>query len=68
MTKLVFIALSVVAPKMTAIYDIKCGKIELAVRARIIHLWSVPDRVNPVEDGSLHMLLLDEKVCIYITL
>jgi len=58
----VYVARYVVAPKMTTISEIKCGKIELVVRARIIHLWSLPDKVNPEEAGSLHMLLLDEKV------
>jgi len=52
-----YLALSVVAPKMTAVCDIKCGKIELALTVRFIHLWSVP-----AEEGSLHILLLDEKV------
>jgi hypothetical protein len=59
----IYFAISVAAPKMTE-SEIKCGKIELALKARVIHLWSIPDRNNPAEEGSLHMLLLDEKVLI----
>jgi len=58
----IYFAISVAAPKMTEISEIKCGKIELASKARVIRLWSIPDRNNPTEEGSLHMLLLDEKV------
>lgn len=47
---------------MTTVAGIKCGNTDLALTVRVIHLWSVPDRTNPVVDGSLHMLLLDEKV------
>lgn len=47
---------------MTNVAGIKCGNTDLALTVRVIHLWSVPDRTNPAVDGSLHMLLLDEKV------
>lgn len=49
------------ASKLTPISEIKCGKVEFNVKGRVIHLWSVPDRTNPAEEGSIHMLLLDEK-------
>lgn len=55
----------VLTTKFTAISEIKCGKTDLYLKARVIHLWSVPDKLNPAEDGSLQMVLLDEKVCIY---
>lgn len=55
----------VLTTKFTAISEIKCGKTDLYLKARVIHLWRVPDKLNPAEDGSLQMVLLDEKVCIY---
>lgn len=55
------LSMKVAAAKMTEISEIKCGKIELALKARVIHLWSIPDWNNHAEEGSLHMLLLDEK-------
>jgi len=58
----VYIYVLVMAPTMTNVSGIKFGSTNLALIARVIHLWSVPDRTNPAEEGSLHMLLLDEKV------
>jgi len=58
----VYVSVIAAAPKMTHVEGIKCGNIDLALMARVIHLWSVPDHTNPAEEGSLHMLFLDEKV------
>jgi len=58
----VYLSVLVTAPTMTYVSGFKCGNTDLALTARVIHLWSVPDRTNPAEEGSLHMLLLDEKV------
>lgn len=49
-------------PHYTEVAGIIAGKIEFQLRVRVIHFWTLPDRNNTVEEGSLHMLLLDEKV------
>lgn len=47
--------------QVTAISDIVCGKTEFNLTARVIHLWSIPDRTNTSEEGSIHMVLVDAK-------
>jgi len=58
----VYLSVLVTALTMSYVSGIKCGNTDLALTARVIQLWSVPDCTNPAEEGSLHMLLLDEKV------
>ena len=48
--------------KVTSVSKIVCGKIEFQARASVIHLWLILDRNNSSEEGSIHMILLDEKV------
>jgi hypothetical protein len=50
------------APVITPIAAILAGKINIKIHCRVIHIWTIPDFSNPNEDGSMHMLLLDEKV------
>jgi hypothetical protein len=49
-------------PKITKLADIVGGKIEFGIQARVINLWTTPDRFNANEVGSMHMILLDEQV------
>ena len=58
----------VMAPKMTHVSGIKCGNTDLTLIARVIHLRIVPDRTNPADDGSIHMLLIDEKVSLFMSI
>ena len=60
------IEVSVMATKFTPVSEVRCGNTSFNLKARVIHLWSVPDKINPAEEGTIHMLLLDEKVCISI--
>jgi len=48
--------------QVTAISDIVCEKTEFNLTTRVIHLWSIPDRTNISEEGSIHMVLVDAKV------
>jgi hypothetical protein len=53
----------------TPISAIVPGKLDFQVRVRVIHLWIVPDRMKPTEDGTIQMLFLDDKVsilCLYL--
>ena len=43
----VYLSVLVTTPTMTYVSGIKCGNTDLALTARVIHLWSVPDRTNP---------------------
>ncbi|KAK2386988.1 replication protein A 70 kDa DNA-binding subunit [Trifolium repens] len=45
----------------TPISAIVPGKLDFQVRVRVIHLWIVPDRMKPTEDGTIQMLFLDDK-------
>jgi len=54
----VYLSVVVMVPKMTHVSGIKCWNTDLALTARVFHLWNVPDCTNDVEEGSL----LDEKV------
>lgn len=47
---------------ITLVSKILSGKIEINWKVRVIYLSIIPDRINPAEDESLCMLLLDEKV------
>jgi len=48
--------------QVIVISDIVCGKTEFNLTARVIHLWSIPDRTNTSEEGSIHMVLVVAKV------
>ncbi|GAU31435.1 hypothetical protein TSUD_222060 [Trifolium subterraneum] len=43
----------------TAISAIAAGKIDFEMKVCIVHLWTVPDKANPAEDGSIQMLLVE---------
>ncbi|WJX46007.1 hypothetical protein P8452_32848 [Trifolium repens] len=45
----------------TLISAVVLGKLDFQVRVRVIHLWIVPDRMKPTEDGTIQMLFLDDK-------
>jgi len=38
-------------------------RINIRLHVRVIHIWTIPEFNRPREDGSIHLLLLDEKVC-----
>ncbi|XP_058733633.1 uncharacterized protein LOC131605273 [Vicia villosa] len=46
---------------LTPVSEICGDKIEINLKVKVIHLWIIPDRINPTENESLHTLLLDEK-------
>ncbi|XP_058784628.1 replication protein A 70 kDa DNA-binding subunit D-like [Vicia villosa] len=50
-----------VPPKITAVSAIVPGKFEFRLRVRVIHYWTLPERYNSTDIGSLHMILLDDK-------
>lgn len=50
------------APLITPVAAIVAGKINIKLRVRVIHVWTVSEFNNPNEDNSIHMLLLDDKV------
>jgi hypothetical protein len=49
--------------KKTKITEITGGKIDFEIMARVINLWTTPDRANSAEGGAIHMILLDKDVC-----
>jgi len=53
------------APIVTPVYAIVAGKISIKLHVRVINVWTVSEFHNPAEDSSIHMLLLDEKVCLF---
>jgi hypothetical protein len=50
------------APLITPVAAIVAGKINIKLRVRVVHVWTVSEFNNPNEDNSIHMLLLDDKV------
>ena len=50
------------APFITPVAAIVAGKINIKLRVRVVHVWTVSEFNNPNEDNSIHMLLLDDKV------
>ncbi|KAK2391029.1 replication protein A 70 kDa DNA-binding subunit [Trifolium repens] len=46
--------------KKTKIVEITGGKIDFEIMARVINLWTTPDRANSTEGGAIHMILLDK--------
>jgi hypothetical protein len=50
------------APLITHVAAIVAGKINIKLRVRVVHVWTVSEFNNPNEDNSIHMLLLDDKV------
>jgi hypothetical protein len=41
-------------------------QIDFEMKVRIVHLWTIPDKANPAEDGSIQMFLVDDKVNILL--
>ena len=58
----------VLATKFIGISEIVCGRTTFNLKARVINLWSVPDKLNPAHEGSIQMVLMDEKVCSFLTI
>lgn len=58
----------VLAAKFTAISEIACGRTAFNLKARVINLWNVPDKLNPADVGGIHMILMDEKVYLSLAL
>jgi hypothetical protein len=52
--------------KFDDVADIASGKDNCCIRVRVVRLWKVPAFLNPSEYGSLEMVLIDEKVSIYL--
>ncbi|AES99413.2 hypothetical protein MTR_5g080500 [Medicago truncatula] len=50
------------APLITPVAAIVAGKINIKLRVRVVHVWTVSKFNNPNEDNSIHMLLLDDKL------
>ncbi|RHN82124.1 putative nucleic acid-binding protein [Medicago truncatula] len=50
------------APLITPVAAIVAGKINIKLRVRVVHVWTVSEFNNPNEDNSIHMLLLDDKL------
>jgi hypothetical protein len=48
--------------KITQISEIVGGKIDFNLKVRVINMWTTPDRANPTDQGSIQMILVDEKV------
>ena len=69
--KKTFVLLSIVivesfnkmAPIITPIAAIVAGRINIRMHVCVVHIWTIPEFNKPQEDGSIHLLLLDEKVC-----
>jgi len=53
------------APLITHVAAIIAGKINIRLRVRVVHVWTVSEFTHPNEDNSIHMLLLDDKVGIF---
>jgi hypothetical protein len=49
-------------PKITKLADIDGGKIEFRFQARVVNLWTTPERFSANEICSMHMILLDDHV------
>lgn len=47
---------------ITPVDEIVPGKIDWCIRARVVHLWKVPNNKNRDEVIGIEFLLLDEKV------
>jgi hypothetical protein len=52
--------------RKTKISEICGGKIDFEIQVRVMNLWSTPDRNNPAVEGAIHMIFLDETVCLEI--
>lgn len=50
------------ASRVNFISEIVPGKINWKLEVRIIRLWTLPEKKNPLNTNSLEMILLDEKV------
>jgi hypothetical protein len=50
--------------KKTKVAEITSGRVDFELRVRVINIWATPDRVNPADDGAIHMIFLDEDVCL----
>lgn len=49
-------------PNISSIDEIVPGKVDWCFRARVVHLWRVPNIKNTDEVNGIEFLLLDEKV------
>jgi hypothetical protein len=45
--------------------NVKPGKDAWCIQARVLRLWSVPAFLNPKDNNSVEMVLIDEKVVIF---
>lgn len=50
------------APIITPVSAIVAGRINIRLRVRVVHVWTIPEFNRPQEDSAMHLLLLDEKV------
>jgi hypothetical protein len=48
--------------KFDVVADIHPGKENMRINVRVLRLWKVPTFLNPSENGSIEMVLVDEKV------
>jgi hypothetical protein len=48
--------------KFDAIADIHPGKENIRINVRVLRLWKVPTFLNPSENGSMEMVLVDDQV------
>jgi hypothetical protein len=53
---------SVSSAKFDAIADIHPDKEDIRINVRVLRLWKVPTFLNPSENGSIEMVLVDDKV------
>jgi hypothetical protein len=59
---MVFNESSVSNSKFDAIADIHLGGENIRINVRVLRLWKVPIFLNPSENGSIEMVLVDDKV------
>ncbi|XP_071721943.1 replication factor A protein 1-like [Rutidosis leptorrhynchoides] len=49
------------ASKYSQIDDVCPGRIDWKIKARVLNLWTIPNFCNRIGDGSIEMILLDDK-------
>jgi hypothetical protein len=50
------------ASKYSQIDDVCPGRIDWKIKARVLNLWTIPNFRSRIGDGSIEMILLDDKV------